>query len=149
MSSDPDHVLDAIDGVVDEWLAMSDDSMRWAPPEKTPPKARLTLPTPPMPHVFEELLQEVGAQAHTAMEAFRPLGEGVVGVFTAFFDSAPVRHLIELANPPERHESFDEAEFGEFQPEPFGEFQPEPPSTEPPSTESPSTELPPAEPPER
>ncbi|MFC7640426.1 hypothetical protein ACFQX6_04890 [Streptosporangium lutulentum] len=76
MSSDPDHVLDAIDGVVDEWLAMSDDSMRWAPPEKIPPKARLTLPTPPLPHVLEDLLQEVGTQAHTALEAFRPLGEG-------------------------------------------------------------------------
>jgi hypothetical protein len=134
MSSDPDHVLDAIDGVVDEWLAMSDDSMRWTPPEKTPPKALLALPTPPLPHVFEELLQEVGTQAQTAIEAFRPLGEGVVGAFTAFLDSSAVRHLIELASPSEEHAALDEAE--------RGELQPEPPSTEPMPAEPPPTESP-------
>jgi hypothetical protein len=142
MSSDPDHVLDAIDGVVDEWLAMSDDSMRWMPPEKTPPKARLALPTPPLPHVFEELLQEVGTQAQTAIEAFRPLGEGVVGVFNAFLDSSPVRHLIELTGPSEERMSLDEAERGELLPwsSPAELTPAEPPPAEPPSAEPPPAE---------
>lgn len=124
MPSDPDHVLDAIDGVVDEWLAMSDDSMRWAPPEKTPPKSRLALPVPPLPQIFEDLLQEVGVQAQTAIGVFRPLGEGVVDAFTAFLDNSAVRHLIELTHPPEDHALLDEdhtpldaAERGELQPE--------------------------------
>ncbi|WP_148438269.1 hypothetical protein [Nonomuraea sp. PA05] len=37
MPSDPDHVLDAIDGVVDEWETLSADAMRWAPPENKSP----------------------------------------------------------------------------------------------------------------
>ncbi|SPL94182.1 unnamed protein product [[Actinomadura] parvosata subsp. kistnae] len=37
MPSDPDHVLDAIDGVVDEWETLSADAMRWAPPESKSP----------------------------------------------------------------------------------------------------------------
>ncbi|GHE43787.1 hypothetical protein GCM10017673_52410 [Streptosporangium violaceochromogenes] len=100
---DSDHVLDAIDGVVDEWLTMSEDSMRWAPPEKPPPRVRLALPTPPLPHAVEELLQGVGTHTHAVVEAFRPLGEGVVGAFTSFFDNPVVRRLLEPADWPEEH----------------------------------------------
>ncbi len=107
MPSDPDHVLDAIDGVVDEWLAMSEDSMRWAPPEKPPPRPRLALPTPPLPHLVEELLQEVGAHTQAVVEAFRPLGEGVVGAFASFFDSTAVRRLLDPADWPEEHRRLD------------------------------------------
>ncbi|GAA3070996.1 hypothetical protein [Streptosporangium carneum] len=107
MPSDPDHVLDAIDGVVDEWLAMSEDSMRWAPPEKPPPKPRLALPSPPLPHLVEELLQEVGVHTQAVVEAFRPLGEGVMGAFASFFDSPAMRQLIEPADWPEEHPPLD------------------------------------------
>ncbi|MFF4417847.1 hypothetical protein ACFYY8_35420 [Streptosporangium sp. NPDC001559] len=107
MPSDPDHVLDAIDGVVDEWLAMSEDSMRWAPPEKPAPRPRLTLPTPPLPPLVEGLLQEVGARAQAVAEAFRPLGEGVVGVLSSIFDSDAVRRLLEPADWPEEHPELD------------------------------------------
>lgn len=117
MPNDPDHVLDAIDGVVDEWLAMSEDSMRWAPPEKSPPRPRLALPAPPLPHVVEELLQEVGTHTHAVVEVFRPLGEGVIGAFTSLFDNPVVRHLLDPADWPEEHEPLDVVEYGEPGPE--------------------------------
>ncbi|MET9068396.1 hypothetical protein ACWDR1_30635 [Streptosporangium sandarakinum] len=103
MASDPDHVLDAIDGVVDEWLAMSEDSMRWAPPEKAPPRQRLGLPAPPLPQIVEGILQEVGARTQAVVEAVRPLGEGVIEAFAAVLENSPVRHLIHAgprARPP-------------------------------------------------
>ncbi|WP_433256882.1 hypothetical protein ACQPYK_18800 [Streptosporangium sp. CA-135522] len=125
MPSDPDHVLDAIDGVVDEWLAMSEDSMRWAPPEKAPPRPRLALPAPPLPHISDDFLREVGvlfgtqtqAAVETVVEALRPLGEGLAGAVTAFLDSPAVRQLIELADPPEDHAFLDFAERGDSRPE--------------------------------
>ena len=65
MPSDPDHVLDAIDGVVDEWETLSADAMRWAPPESK----------------TDDLLQEVteifGPLANALTQAFRPLGDAV------------------------------------------------------------------------
>ncbi|MEU7990844.1 hypothetical protein AB0B56_38935 [Streptosporangium canum] len=112
MPSDPDHVLDAIDGVVDEWLAMSEDSMRWAPPEKAPPKPQLALPAPPLPRVSEEFLHDVGvlfgaqtqAVAEAMAEVFRPLGEGLLDALTAFLDSPAVRQFVELVEPSEEYE---------------------------------------------
>ncbi|MET8336814.1 hypothetical protein [Streptosporangium canum] len=112
MPSDPDHVLDAIDGVVDEWLAMSEDSMRWAPPEKAPPKPQLALPAPPLPRVSEEFLHDVGvlfgaptqAVVEAVAEVFRPLGEGLLEALTAFLDSPAVRQFVELVEPSEERE---------------------------------------------
>lgn len=68
MPRDPDHVLDAIDGVVDEWETLSADAMRWAPPEQK----------------NDDLLREVteifGPLANALTQAFRPLGEAVTRV---------------------------------------------------------------------
>ncbi|GAA3039812.1 hypothetical protein [Streptosporangium longisporum] len=102
MPDDSDHVLDSIDGAVDEWLAMSDDSMRWTPPETVRSKPVRSLPVPPFPQVLENLLHEVearlGPPAQAVVDAFRPLGEGVVDAVSTFLDSPPVRHLLD---PPE------------------------------------------------
>ncbi|MGV9773309.1 hypothetical protein [Streptosporangium sp. NPDC003464] len=132
MPSDPDHVLDAIDGVVDEWLAMSEDSMRWAPPEKAPPRRQLALPAPPLPGVSAEFMHDVGivfgAQAQAVVEAvtevFRPLGEGLAGALAAVLDSPAVRQLVELVDPPEERASPDPVEGGEHRDGP----SPAPPS---------------------
>lgn len=118
MPSDPDHVLDAIDGVVDEWLALSEDSMRWAPPEEAPPKRHLALPAPSLPWVSDDFLHEVGAllgtRAHAVAdvvtEVLRPLGEGLSGALTAILDSPPVRQLIEPAERTEPTEPTGRAE---------------------------------------
>ncbi|MEU8204868.1 hypothetical protein [Streptosporangium sp. NPDC049046] len=103
MPDDSDHVLDSIDGAVDEWLAMSDDSMRWTPPEKARPKPQLGLPVPPLPQVLEDFIQEVGARlgppAQAVVDAFRPLGEGVVDAVSTFLDSPPVRQLLDPPDP--------------------------------------------------
>jgi|GEM_PF-4301110 len=103
MPDDSDHVLDSIDGAVDEWLAMSDDSMRWTPPEKARPKPQLGLPVPPLPQVLEDLLQEVGTRlgppAQAVVDAFRPLGEGVIDAVSTFLDSPPVRQLLDPPGP--------------------------------------------------
>ncbi|WP_329082648.1 hypothetical protein [Streptosporangium sp. NBC_01469] len=103
MPDDSDHVLDSIDGAVDEWLAMSDDSMRWTPPEKARPKPQLGLPVPPLPQVLEDLLQEVGTRlgppAQAVVDAFRPLGEGVVDAVSTFLDSPPMRQLLDPPDP--------------------------------------------------
>ncbi|MFI6790960.1 hypothetical protein ACIBG4_26895 [Nonomuraea sp. NPDC050383] len=65
MSSDPDHVLDAIDGVVDEWEALSADAMRWAPPEQK------------QVGVVSEVTDILAPLANALTEAFRPLGDAV------------------------------------------------------------------------
>ncbi|MEU0568181.1 hypothetical protein ABZ297_22750 [Nonomuraea sp. NPDC005983] len=74
MPSDPDHVLDAIDGVVDEWETLSADAMRWAPPEKK----------------GDDLLTEVseifGPLANALTQAFRPLGDAVTRVLDRLVD---------------------------------------------------------------
>lgn len=126
MPSDPDHVLDAIDGVVDEWLAMSEDSMRWAPPEKAPPKPQLALPAPPLPRVSEEFLHDVGvlfgaqtqAAAEAVVEVLRPLGEGLLGALTEFLDSPAVRQFVELVEPSEEHGLLGPAEGDGLPPSP-------------------------------
>ncbi|MBB2914550.1 hypothetical protein FHS43_005862 [Streptosporangium becharense] len=104
MPDDPDHVLDSIDGAVDEWLAMSDDSMRWSPPEKAAPRHRLGLPVPPLPEFLDDLLHELGDRlgppAQAAVDAVRPLGEGVVDAVSAFLDTPAVRQLLQ---PPGGH----------------------------------------------
>ncbi|WP_219471589.1 hypothetical protein [Nonomuraea rhizosphaerae] len=74
MPNDPDHVLDAIDGVVDEWETLSADAMRWAPPESK----------------SEDLLYEVseifGPLAEALSQAFRPLGDAVTRVLDSLVD---------------------------------------------------------------
>ncbi|SFI61874.1 hypothetical protein SAMN05216275_10481 [Streptosporangium canum] len=140
MPSDPDHVLDAIDGVVDEWLAMSEDSMRWAPPEKAPPKPQLALPAPPLPRVSEEFLHDVGvlfgahtqAVAEAMAEVFRPLGEGLLDALTAFLDSPAVRQFVELVEPSEEYELPGPAEERDLPRPAEGDgLPPEPPSPPP------------------
>jgi hypothetical protein len=65
MPSDPDHVLDAIDGVVEEWETLSADAMRWAPPEtKTP-------------DFLTEVSEILGPLANALTDAFRPLGDAM------------------------------------------------------------------------
>jgi hypothetical protein len=65
MSTDPRHVIDAIDGVVDDWEASSADSMRWAPPEKHEPD------------LFDEATQLLAPLAHAVTELLRPVGEAI------------------------------------------------------------------------
>lgn len=65
MPSDPDHVLDAIDGVVDDWEATSADSMRWAPPENK------------QADVFDEMADIFGPLANAITQVIRPVGEAI------------------------------------------------------------------------
>ncbi|GAA2879312.1 hypothetical protein GCM10010517_41560 [Streptosporangium fragile] len=104
MPDDPDHVLDSIDGAVDEWLAMSDDSMRWSPPEKAAPRHQLGLPVPPLPEFLDDFLHELGtrfgAPAQAVVDAFRPLGEGMVEAVSSFLDTPVVRQLLQPPDEP-------------------------------------------------
>ncbi|MER6176646.1 hypothetical protein [Streptosporangium sp. NPDC001681] len=129
MPDDSDHVLDSIDGAVDEWLAMSDDSMRWTPPEKAHSKSQLGLPVPPLPQVLEDLLQEVGSRlgppAQAVVDAFRPLGEGVVEAVSTFLDRPPVRHLLDPSGTPDDPETLGDQAF----PDTFGPSPEDPPET--------------------
>ncbi|GGP13821.1 hypothetical protein LDL08_20800 [Nonomuraea glycinis] len=76
MPRDPDHVLDAIDGVVDEWETLSADAMRWVPPESG--------------KGGNDLLREVtdifGPLANALTLAFRPLGDAVTRVMDHLVD---------------------------------------------------------------
>lgn len=65
MPRDPDHVLDAIDGVVDEWETLSADAMRWAPPEDK------------SDDLMREVTEIFGPLANALTQAFRPLGDAV------------------------------------------------------------------------
>ena len=65
MPNDPDHVLDAIDGVVDEWETLSADAMRWAPPEH---KA---------PDLLGEVTEIFSPLAAAISEALRPIGDSI------------------------------------------------------------------------
>lgn len=76
MSRDPDHVLDAIDGVVDDWETLSADAMRWTPPEKRPPD------------LLSEVTQIFAPLTHALTEAFRPLGDAVTRVLDNLIDDA-------------------------------------------------------------
>lgn len=81
MRSDPDHVLDAIDGVVEDWETLSADAMRWTPPEE---------------HRHEDLLGEVGEifgpLANALTQAFRPMGEALMRTL----EESPVGRLLDL-----------------------------------------------------
>ncbi|MEU8250058.1 hypothetical protein [Nonomuraea sp. NPDC048916] len=74
MPSDPDHVLDAIDGVVDEWETLSADAMRWAPPEKKEPD------------LLSEVTEIFSPLANALTEAFRPLGDAVTRALDHLID---------------------------------------------------------------
>ncbi|MCF6469270.1 hypothetical protein FAF44_12830 [Nonomuraea sp. MG754425] len=63
MPSDPDHVLDAIDGVVEEWETLSADAMRWSPPESK------------SPDLMTEVGEIFGPLVNAFSEALRPIGD--------------------------------------------------------------------------
>ncbi|WP_157248572.1 hypothetical protein [Nonomuraea typhae] len=65
MPSDPEHIVDAIDGVIDDWEATSADSMRWAPPETKEPG------------LFDELAEIVAPLASAVGSVLRPVGEAI------------------------------------------------------------------------
>ncbi|NUO98733.1 MAG: hypothetical protein HOV97_03020 [Nonomuraea sp.] len=65
MPNDPDHVLDAIDGVVDEWETLSADAMRWAPPEHK------------SPDLLSEVTEIFSPLAEAISEALRPIGDSI------------------------------------------------------------------------
>lgn len=65
MPNDPDHVLDAIDGVVDEWETLSADAMRWAPPERK------------SPDLLNEVTEIFSPLASAISEALRPIGDSI------------------------------------------------------------------------
>lgn len=80
MPSDPDHVLDAIDGVVEDWETLSADSMRWAPPEDVPADKPPQASFPEdlfRSDLFREVTEIFGPLVNTVTEAFRPLGDAV------------------------------------------------------------------------
>jgi hypothetical protein len=76
MPRDPDHVLDAIDGVVDEWETLSADAMRWAPPEESKGGNNL----------LHEVTDIFGPLANALTQAFRPLGDAVTRVLDNLVD---------------------------------------------------------------
>ncbi|MEV0582775.1 hypothetical protein [Nonomuraea sp. NPDC050310] len=83
MPNDPDHVLDAIDGAVEDWETVSADAMRWAPPEEKP--------APPSP--AGDLLKDLGEIFAPLTAVFRTLGATVL-------EAPPVRRFIELVEEP-------------------------------------------------
>ncbi|WP_113703408.1 hypothetical protein [Nonomuraea lactucae] len=76
MPRDPDHVLDAIDGVVDDWETLSADAMRWTPPEKKEPD------------LLSEVAEIFAPLTNALTEAFRPLGDAVTRVLDNFIDGS-------------------------------------------------------------
>ncbi|GAA3249141.1 hypothetical protein [Nonomuraea helvata] len=72
MPSDPDHVLDAIDGVVDEWETLSADAMRWAPPETKSPDfmAEMTEIFGPLVNAFAQALRPVSDAFERVLHTF-------------------------------------------------------------------------------
>ncbi|MEU6792549.1 hypothetical protein ABZ907_12680 [Nonomuraea wenchangensis] len=74
MPSDSDHVLDAIDGVVEEWETLSADAMRWAPPESK------------SPDLMTEVSEIVGPLVNAFAQALRPVGDAFERVLNAAFD---------------------------------------------------------------
>ncbi|NBE95064.1 hypothetical protein FE391_45880 [Nonomuraea sp. KC401] len=72
MPSDPDHVLDAIDGVVDEWETLSADAMRWAPPEDKSPDLMTEVGEifGPLVNAFTEVLRPVGDAFERVLQSF-------------------------------------------------------------------------------
>jgi hypothetical protein len=74
MPSDPDHVLDAIDGVVDEWETLSADAMRWAPPEHKPPD------------LVSEVTEIFGPLANAITQVLRPIGDTITRALNQLTD---------------------------------------------------------------
>ncbi|NUT38616.1 MAG: hypothetical protein HOV86_01410 [Thermoactinospora sp.] len=85
MPRDPEHLLDVIDGAVEDWEATSSDAMRWAPPERKEPEPA-------------DILKDIGEIFAPLTAAFRSLGEAVL-------EAPPVRRFFELVEdiplPPE------------------------------------------------
>ncbi|MBB5075773.1 hypothetical protein [Nonomuraea endophytica] len=77
MQSDPEHIVDVIDGVVDDWEAMSADSMRWAPPETKEPD------------LFDELTEIVAPLVNAAADILRPVGEAIERVMDHLIEGGP------------------------------------------------------------
>ncbi|MER7500560.1 hypothetical protein AB0L05_12305 [Nonomuraea pusilla] len=69
MRSDPDHVLDSIDGAVEEWETLSADAMRWSPPESKGPD------------LLTEVRDIFTPLATAVSEVLRPVGDLLVRVF--------------------------------------------------------------------
>jgi hypothetical protein len=65
MPNDPDHVLDAIDGVVEEWETLSADAMRWAPPESKGDD------------LFREVTDIFTPLVNAFTQALRPIGDAM------------------------------------------------------------------------
>jgi hypothetical protein len=65
MPNDPDHVLDAIDGVVEEWETLSADAMRWAPPENKGDD------------LFREVTDIFTPLVNAFTQALRPIGDAM------------------------------------------------------------------------
>ncbi|GAA3122355.1 hypothetical protein ACFFR3_35785 [Nonomuraea salmonea] len=76
MPSDPDHVVDAIDGVVEEWETLSADAMRWAPPESK------------SPDLMTEVGEIFGPLVNAFTTALRPLGDAFERVLTSLEEQA-------------------------------------------------------------
>jgi hypothetical protein len=74
MPNDPDHVLDAIDGVVEEWETLSADAMRWAPPENK------------SDDLFREVTDIFTPLANALTQAFRPIGDAMTRVLDHLTD---------------------------------------------------------------
>ncbi|GAA3685191.1 hypothetical protein GCM10022224_057400 [Nonomuraea antimicrobica] len=74
MPSDPDHVVDAIDGVVEEWETLSADAMRWAPPE-----AKDT-------DLMTEVSEIFGPLVNAFSQALRPLSDAFERVLDSLED---------------------------------------------------------------
>lgn len=88
------HVLDAIDGALDEDWSVSGDAMRWAPPEGGPKPAYLTpSPMPPPPvithtrHVPEYRGPSWVMGMRVVEDPAVPRGEAVISVDTEFEDA--------------------------------------------------------------
>lgn len=91
MRSDPDHVLDAIDGAVEDWESLSADAMRWAPPEHDS-----------TPDFLDEMTKTFGPLAASVLQVLRPLGEAVIRPVSDFLDSPVGQRLVELGSAPEQ-----------------------------------------------
>lgn len=92
MPNDPHHVLDAIDGAVEDWEAVSADAMRWTPPEVKPPARP------------DDLLRDLGEIFAPLTAVFRTLGNTVL-------EAPPVRRFlesVEAPSPPEPAMDLDE-----------------------------------------
>ncbi|MEV0386588.1 hypothetical protein [Nonomuraea sp. NPDC050643] len=65
-------MLDAIDGVVDEWETLSADAMRWAPPETKSPDfmTEVTEIFGPLVNAFSQALRPVSDAFERVLQTF-------------------------------------------------------------------------------